>query len=117
MRYSTEPRDQVYFKGYGKEKMGNGLSSKYGQNFLDSTEKSATNALKTVSKRVFKKTAEATGDLGGNEMTEKITKAASKSTHENPSKSTVATKLIESSKQQIGIPKEKYQRKVTTNYW
>ena len=39
------------------------LSSKQGQKPLDHAEHSATDELKTVSKRAFRKTAEATGDL------------------------------------------------------
>ena len=38
MRYSIEPRDRIYVKGYGfllfAKNMGKSLSSKYGQKFL-----------------------------------------------------------------------------------
>ena len=38
MRYSIEPRDRIYVKGYGflsfAKNMGKSLSNKYGQNFL-----------------------------------------------------------------------------------
>ena len=38
MRYSIEPKDRIYVKGYGffsfVKNMGKNLSSKYGQNFL-----------------------------------------------------------------------------------
>ena len=37
------------------------------------TTKTGMNAAKTASKRVFQKTAEATGDLIGNKMADKIT--------------------------------------------
>ena len=49
---------------------GENLSSKYSQKILDHAKKSAINALKTSSKRVIQKTAEATGDLIGNFTTE-----------------------------------------------
>ena len=53
---------------------------------LDGTKKSAKDALKTTSNREIQKAAEATGDLLGNEIPNKIKKAASSSTCEDPSK-------------------------------
>ena len=44
------------------------LSGKYNQNVLDNAKQSATDALKTTSKRVFQKTAKATGNLTGNKI-------------------------------------------------
>ena len=44
------------------------------QKVLDHAKKFATDALKTSSKRVIQKTAEATGDLIGNKIPNKITK-------------------------------------------
>ena len=42
MRYSTEPRDGIYVKGYGflsfAKNMGKDLSNKYGQKILDSAK-------------------------------------------------------------------------------
>ena len=70
MRYSVEPRDRIYVKGYEilsfTKNMGKNLSNKYGQKLLDSAKKSTTNARKTASKRAIQKTAETTGDLIGN---------------------------------------------------
>ena len=40
---------------------------------LDSAKKSTTDAIKTASKRAFQKTAEATGDLIGKKIVDKIT--------------------------------------------
>ena len=52
MRYSIEPRDTIYVKGYGvlsfAKSMGKNLSNKYGQKLLDSAKKSATDAIKTA---------------------------------------------------------------------
>ena len=77
MRYSIEPRDRIYVKGYGflffAKNMGKSLSNKYGQKLLDSAKKSTTDAIKTDSKRAIQKTAEATGDLIGNKIADKIT--------------------------------------------
>ena len=86
MRYSTEPRDRIYVKGYGflsfAKSMGKSLSNKYGQKLLDSAKKSTTDAIKTASKRAIQKTAEATGDLIGNKIADKITSVSKKSPKE-----------------------------------
>ena len=74
MRYSIEPRKRRYVKGYGflsfarnigshAAKIAKNMSNKYGQKFADTAKKSAANALKTASKRVIQKTAEASGDI------------------------------------------------------
>ena len=88
MRYSIEPRDRIYVKGYGflsfAKNMGKSLSNKYGQKRLDSTKKSTTDAIKIASKRAIQKTAEATGDLIGNKIADKITIASEESTKELP---------------------------------
>ena len=72
MRYSIEPRDTVYVKGYGflsfVENMGKRLSNKYGQKLLGNAKKFTTDAIKTASERAIQKTAEATGDLIGNKL-------------------------------------------------
>ena len=43
MRYSTEPRDRIYLKGYGflsfVKNIGKSLSNKYGQKIFDSAKK------------------------------------------------------------------------------
>ena len=77
MRYSTEPRDRVYIKGYGFLSLAKNLNNKYSQKLTDTAKKSKTDALKTASKRAIQKTAEATGDLIGNKIVDKITGIAS----------------------------------------
>ena len=52
------------------------LSGKYSQKLLDHTKQSATDALKTTSKIVIKKTEGATGDLIGNKVADKFTKVS-----------------------------------------
>ena len=65
--------------------MGKNLSNKYGQKLLYSAKKSTTDAIKTTSKRVIQKTAEATVDLIGNKIADKITIVSKKrSTKELP---------------------------------
>ena len=86
-RYSIEPRDIIYVKGYGflsfAKKMGESLSNKYGQNLLDSAKKSTTDAIKTAPKKVIQKTAEATGDLIGNKIGDEITSVSKKPSNNN----------------------------------
>ena len=74
-RYSVQPMHRILIKGYGclssaknmarniGKNTSKNLSSKSSQKLLDHAGHSATDALKTVSKRAFQKTAEATGDL------------------------------------------------------
>ena len=60
MRYSIEPRDRIYVKGYGFLSFAKNLRNKYGQKLLDSAKTSTTDAIKTASKRAIQKTVEAT---------------------------------------------------------
>ena len=93
MRYSTEPRDRIYVKGYRflffAKNMGTNANkvainrvNKYSQKLLDSAKKSTTDAIKTASKRTIQKTAEATSDLTGNKIADKITSVPKKSNKE-----------------------------------
>ena len=50
------------------------------RNLLTLLKKSATDAIKTASKRAIQKTAEATGDLVGNKIADKIISVSKKST-------------------------------------
>ena len=49
------------------------MSIKYGHKIIDTTKKSATDAIETASKRAIQKTAEVTGELIGNKISNKIT--------------------------------------------
>ena len=66
------------------------MGNKYGQKLLDTTTRSTTDPLKTSRKIAIQKTVEATGDLVGNKITDKITKAAKRNTHKDLRKSTTA---------------------------
>ena len=83
MRYSIEPRDRIYVKGSRflsfTKNIGKKLSNKYGQKLFDSAKTSTTEAIKTAWKRAIPKTAEATGDLIGTKIADKITSASKKS--------------------------------------
>ena len=82
MRYSIEPRDRIFVKGYGflsfAKSMVKNWSNKYGQKLLDSAKTSTADAIKTGSKRAIQKTAEATGDFIGNKIADKITSVSKK---------------------------------------
>ena len=85
MRYSIEPRDRIYVKGYGflsfAKNMAKSLSNKYDQKLFDSAKKSTTDPIKTASKRAMQKTAETAGDLIGNKIADKITSVSKTSTN------------------------------------
>ena len=79
MRYSIEPSDRIYVKGYGflsfiknkgknTTKVAKSMRNKYSQRLLGSAKKYKTDAMKTASKRAIQKTAEGTGDLIGNKI-------------------------------------------------
>ena len=62
-------------KNIGKN-ISKDLSRKYSQKLLDHAKQSTIDALKTASKRVILKRAEATGDLIGNKIADKITRVS-----------------------------------------
>ena len=73
MRYSIVPRFRKYVKGYGFLSFAKKFDNKYGKKLMDTATKTEMNAAKIDSKRVVQKTAEATGDLIGNKIADKIT--------------------------------------------
>ena len=95
MRYSIEPRARIYVKGYGflsfAKNIGKSLSNKsaatratnVAQKLLDIPKKSTTDAIKTASKRAIQKTTEATGDLIGNKVADKIRSVSKKYNNNN----------------------------------
>ena len=62
-----------YVKGYGFISFARSMSNNYGKKLVNTAKKSAADAVKTASKRAMQKTAEATGDLIGNKLADKIT--------------------------------------------
>ena len=90
MRYSIEPKDRIYVKGYGflsfTKNISKNLNNKYSKKLLDTAKKSTTDAIKTTSKRAIQKAAEATGDLIGNKITDQVVSASKKSNNELPKK-------------------------------
>ena len=118
MRYSIEPRERRYVKGYGflsfainigthAAKVAKNMSNKYSQKLVDSAKKCATDAIKTASKRAIQKTAEGTGDLIGNKIADKITAKPSPKDVTSASKESHNEK-IQSNEVNNEIPKKRY---------
>ena len=95
MRYSIEPRERRYVKGYGFMSFERNFGNKYGKKLMNTAIKTSTNfnskygkkladtAIKTgkdfatiAGKKIVHKSAEATGDLIGNKIADKITSAS-----------------------------------------
>ena len=75
MRYSTEPNYRKYVEGYGFLSFARKFGDKYVKKLMDAATKTGIDPAKTASKKVFQKTAEATGDLIGKKIANKITSA------------------------------------------
>ena len=97
MRYSIEPRERRYLKCYVFLSFARSLNKKYSQKLADSAKKSATDPLKIAGKRAIQRTAEATGDLIGNKIADKITGYSKKTANE-----------AHSNDVSYEIPKERY---------
>ena len=78
------------------------MSDKYSQKLVYTAKKSLTEAIKTASKRAIQKTAEATEDLVGNKIADKITSASKKSLKKPHDEE------IQSTEVNNEIPKERY---------
>ena len=76
MRYSTEPKFRKYIQGYSFLSLARRLGDRYGKKLIDTATKTGVDAAKTASKRIVQKTAEATRDLIGNQIADKITSAS-----------------------------------------
>ena len=72
MRYSIKPRFRKSVKGYGFLSFAKKVGNKYGKKLMVTATKTEIDAAKTTSKRIVQ-TAEATGDLIGNQIADKIT--------------------------------------------
>ena len=72
--------------------MGTYLSNKYSQKFFDTVKKSTTDAIKPASKRAIQNTAEATGDLIGIKIHNKITSVSTKTLNNESETSSASPK-------------------------
>ena len=73
MRYSNEPRERRYIKGYGFMSFSRNFSDKYSKSLMDKGIDVSKTFAKTAGKKILKETAKATGDLIGNKIVDKIT--------------------------------------------
>ena len=78
MRYSIEPRERRYIKGYGFMSFARNFSDKYSKSLMDKGIDVSKKFAKTAGKKVLKETTKATGDLIGNKIADKITSASKK---------------------------------------
>ena len=101
MRYSTERKFRKYVKGYGFLSFVRKCGDKYGKKLMDTATKTGIDAAKTASKRVVQKTAEATEDLIGKKIADKITSLGKTKSNK---------KEKEEERQEMYIPPEKRQQ-------
>ena len=73
MCYTIEPRKRIYVKGYGFMSFARNFSDKYSKSLIDKGIDVRKTFAKTTGKRILKKSAEATGDLIGIKIADKIT--------------------------------------------
>ena len=79
MRYSIEPRERRYVKGYGFLSFARNFNDKYSKSLRNASKTFA----KTAGKKILKETAKATGDLIGSKTADKITAKPSKKSHDD----------------------------------
>ena len=73
MRYSIEPRERRYVKGYGFMSFARNFGDKYSKSLMDKGIDLSKTFAKTAGKKILKETAKATGNLIGNIIADKIT--------------------------------------------
>ena len=73
MRYSIEPEERRYVKGYGFMSFARNVSDKYSKSLMDKGIDLSKNFAKTAGKKILKETAKATGDLISSKIADKIT--------------------------------------------
>ena len=69
MRYSIEPRERRYVKGYGFMSFARNFNDEYGKSLRNASKTFP----KTAGKEILKETAKTTGDLIGSKIADKIT--------------------------------------------
>ena len=121
MRHSLEPEYRKYVKGYGFLSFARNFGDKYGKKLMNNTIKTGTNfnskygkkltdtAIKLgkdfatiAGKKIVHKSAEATGDLVGNKIADKITSRGKPRSKKEKDETNIMEKT-----QEIYIPPEK----------
>ena len=105
MRHSLEPEYRKYVKGYGFLSFARNFGDKYGKSIINSKNvatKTSKDFAKIAGKKIIHKSAEATGDLVGNKIADKITSMG----QPRSKKEKDETNIMEET-QEIYIPPEK----------
>ena len=76
MRYSLEPLYRRYVQGQGFMSFARNIGDRYGKKILDNSLSAGKDFAKIAGKKVLNKSAEATGDLIGNKIADRIPKSA-----------------------------------------
>ena len=79
MRYSIEPRERRFVKGYGFMSFARNFSDIYSKSLMDKGIDVSKTFPKVAGKKILQETAKATGYLIGNKIADKITSASKKS--------------------------------------
>ena len=102
MRHSLEPEYRRYVKGYRFLSFARNSGDKYGKKLMDAATKASKNFAKIAGKKVIHKTAEATGDLVGNKIADKITSMGKPRSKKEKDETNIMKEA-----QEIHIPSEK----------
>ena len=111
MRHSLEPEYKKYIKGYGFLLFAQNFGDKYGKSIInsknvkklmDGATKKSKDFAKIAGKKIIHKSAEATGDLVGNKIADKITSMGKPRSKKEKDE----TNIMEET-QEIYIPPEK----------
>ena len=108
IRYSIQPRNRIFVKGYGflsfaidmVKNISKNFSSKYSQKRLHHAEKSTTDLINTASKSAI-----ASGDLICNKISNKISKFSRSSPQNNSETITNKTENVRADRE---IPEKRY---------
>ena len=107
MRYAPEPWYRKYVQRYGFLSFARKFGDKYGKKLMNTATKTGINAAKKIWR--VQKTAEATGDLIGNKIADKITSSGKSKNKEEKDE----TNEVE----EIDIPSEKRQQIIDDLIW
>ena len=124
MRYSLEPRYRRYVQGqgfmsfaknienkYGRKifdksiDVGKNINNKYGRKILDKSVYAGKDFAKIAGKKVLHKSAEATGELIGNKIADRITKSSRNKAQKEDDR-------IMEETQELIIPQEKREQRI-----
>ena len=76
MRYSLEPNYRKYVQGQGFMSFAKNTGNKYGRKIFDKSIDTSKDFAKIAGKKVLHKSAEATGEMIGNKVADRITKSS-----------------------------------------